>query len=75
MMADHLTLTVTGMTCGGCERAVQRAVGLVPGVSEVAASHSANEVRVTFDPERTSRAQIVEKIGALGYHVAADTAA
>ena len=32
-MSQDVTLSVTGMTCGGCENAVQRAVGQLPGVS------------------------------------------
>ena len=31
---------VTGMTCGGCERALGRAVSRLPGVQDVSASHA-----------------------------------
>ena len=39
-MATALTLPVHGMTCGGCENAVKRAVGAMPGIAEVTASHA-----------------------------------
>jgi copper chaperone CopZ len=62
-------LRVTGMTCGGCENAVKRAVGALDGVSGVAASHQAQSVEVTFEPSRVAIDAIKAKIAALGYRV------
>jgi copper chaperone len=67
---DTIELTVTGMTCGGCENAVKRAVSTLPGVESVTASHAANQVTVTFDPARVDRSQLTQKIETLGYQVA-----
>ncbi|MBP1635493.1 MAG: putative mercuric transport protein [Acidobacteria bacterium] len=64
-----LTFRVTGMTCGGCEKAVTRAVGQLDGVSEVAASHQDERVQVTFDETKVSREAIEAKINRLGYQV------
>jgi len=64
-----LTLHVTGMTCGGCENAVKRAVGQIDGVSEVAASHQSERVDVTFDESKVDRETIEQKIRRLGYRV------
>ncbi|MGD9906741.1 MAG: heavy-metal-associated domain-containing protein [Vicinamibacterales bacterium] len=69
-MTTDVTLPVSGMTCGGCENAVRRAVSLLPGVAAVAASHTAGTVRVTFDPAVVQPAAIADKIRALGYAVA-----
>ena len=69
-MMDTLTLTVTGMTCGGCENAVKRGLGRLDGVGDVAASHADARVVVTFDPNRVSPDQIRARIGAMGYDVA-----
>ena len=69
-MTETLQLTVTGMTCGGCESAVTRALQQVEGVEEVSASHAANVVGVTYDPAKVTRAMVKEKIEALGYDVA-----
>jgi copper chaperone CopZ len=69
-MTETLQLTVTGMTCGGCESAVRRALQQVEGVEEVSASHAANLVGVTYDPDKVTRAMVKEKIEALGYDVA-----
>ncbi len=68
---NEVSLPVTGMSCGGCENAVKRAVGLLPGVTAVTASHRDAMVTVTFDPAEVSQADIAQKIRALGYTVAA----
>ena len=64
-----LTLHVTGMTCGGCENAVKRAVSRLPGVSEVSASHQAQRVTVDYDAAQVTPETIEAKIAALGYQV------
>jgi copper chaperone CopZ len=67
---ETLQLTVNGMTCGGCENAVRRAVGKLDGVETVSADHHAGLVGVHFDPERVTPAAIKEEIEALGYTIA-----
>lgn len=70
-MADQMTLTVTGMTCGGCENAVKRAVSSLEGVSDVDASHRENRVTLTYDPAKVTREKIARQIENAGYQVAA----
>ena len=67
---DTLTLRVTGMTCGGCENAVKRALGRLEGVSEVTASHVEEKVAVYFDPATVTPDEITARISATGYTVA-----
>jgi copper chaperone CopZ len=62
-------LHVTGMTCGGCENAVKRAVGKLAGVSEVTASHTDQRVTVSYDDTLVDLAAIRAKISSLGYQV------
>jgi copper chaperone len=69
-MSEKVQLTVTGMTCGGCENAVKRAVGQLPGVENVSASHAVNQVDVTFDAGTVNAGMIRERIETLGYTVA-----
>jgi len=69
-MTETLQLTVTGMTCGGCENAVRKALQQMDGVEDVSASHAANLVGVTYDATRVTRAMVKERIEALGYDVA-----
>lgn len=66
-MSHTVTLTVTGMTCGGCENAVTRALGRLSGVERVSASHTARQITVTFEEAAITLARIREGISALGY--------
>ena len=68
-MADQLTLTVNGMTCGGCENAVKRALSGLSGVSNVTASHRDNRVSLTYEPALVDRATIAKRIEDAGYAV------
>jgi copper chaperone CopZ len=70
-MAETVHLTVTGMTCGGCENAVTRAVGQLAGVTKVTASHAADAVDVTYESETVTPEMIRERIKRLGYRVGA----
>ena len=62
------TFTVTGMTCGHCEKAVIRAVKQADPQAEVTIDRAANRVEVVSEQARELLAQaIVEE----GYAVAA----
>jgi copper chaperone len=69
-MLQTLQLTVTGMTCGGCENAVKRAVSMIQGVSAVHASHRDNRVTVIYDEAQANRDTIARAIERAGYTVA-----
>ncbi len=68
-MIERATLKVSGMSCTGCENAIKRVLKQVNGVQDVAASHAAGTVDVTYDADRTDTAQFKQKIEALGYQV------
>ena len=61
------TFHVTGMTCGGCEVGVKRAVAKLDGVEDVTASYKQGSAVVTYDPARLKPASIVAAIEKLGY--------
>jgi copper chaperone CopZ len=69
-MSEMLQLTVTGMTCGGCENAVKFSLKKIAGVEDVAASFRESVVDVTFDEEKVTPDVIRTTIEALGYQVA-----
>lgn len=56
---------VKGMTCGSCEQSVSRAVGQVPGVTAVTASHEAERIDVDFgaQPDEEAVKTAVEDAG------------
>jgi P-type Cu+ transporter len=66
-MAVTRRFGVTGMTCGGCERALGRAVSRVPGVQEVSASHAERAATVTYDESLTTPEAIAAAIRDAGY--------
>ena len=66
---ERLILQVTGMTCGGCENAVTRALSRLEGVSNVSASHAQNQVTVQYDAAKVDRAKIADAINKAGYQV------
>lgn len=55
---------IGNMTCGGCEKAVARAIGSVAGVGEVLVDRSRGEARVqwTADTDAGRRAQASQDI-------------
>ena len=62
-----IEVAVYGMTCEGCERAVQGAVGSLKGVKEVSASHTDSLAIVTFDKTVSSFQDIKTAIDGKGY--------
>ena len=62
------TFTVTGMTCGHCEKAVTRALKQLDPKAEVQIDRAANQVQVQSEQ---SREHLAQAIAEEGYAVAA----
>lgn len=62
---------VKGMTCGGCERSVQNALGSQPGVVNAKADRVAGTVTVEFDPAVIKQTALAAIIVGAGYEVGA----
>ncbi|MDP3875911.1 MAG: heavy-metal-associated domain-containing protein [Methylobacter sp.] len=71
-MSESITLTVTGMKCGGCETNVTNKLQAIDGVLSVSASSKNNEVNVDFDSGKTSLDAITSTITDAGFSVEAD---
>lgn len=69
-MAD-ITLSITGMSCGGCVRSVTGVLKALPGVSAVDVTLEPGEARVSFDPDQVSPAQLAAAVEDAGFEVAA----
>ena len=65
----ELTLTVHGMTCGGCEALIQRKVGELDGIESVNANNLQEEVFVVYDKSKLTESVISETIEKAGYSV------
>ena len=57
------TFTVTGMTCGHCEKAVTRAVKQADPQAEVRIDRAANQVEVQSEQPREVLAQAIAQEG------------
>ncbi len=66
---EQLELRVNGMTCTACERRIERALAQVDGVMRSHADHRAAQVRIAFDPARTSAEAVQARIAQAGYEV------
>jgi len=64
-----ITLTVTGMSCGGCVNSVQNVLKALPGVQTVEVTLSPGQARVTYDDSRVDRAALVAAIVGAGFGV------
>lgn len=68
-MALSETIAVSGMHCGCCERRLSTALTRHEGVIKASADHQAGQVRVRYDPDRVSPADVEERIRTAGYEV------
>ena len=66
---EQLELRVNGMTCTGCEQRIERVLAQVDGVVRSTADHRAAQVRIVFDPARTSAEAVQDRITQAGYEV------
>ena len=66
---DKIQIKVEGMTCGGCENSVKKALSTHAGVGDVEASHEAGTVDISFDPAKIQQAQLEQAIEDAGFDV------
>lgn len=64
---EHRRLKISGMTCAGCVRRVEVALGKVPGVVSANVNLLAEDALVEYDPARVTCSTLVETIRALGF--------
>jgi copper chaperone CopZ len=67
------SFTVTGMTCGNCERHVRQAAEKVAGVASVQVDRPGGRATVSFDPTQTNPAAIAAAITDAGYETTEST--
>jgi Zn2+/Cd2+-exporting ATPase len=62
-------LQVTGMDCGSCAKTIEVGLQQLQGITEVSVSFATGYVKVSYNPEVVSVAEIGDRITALGYTV------
>ncbi len=70
MATETMTVTVPDISCEHCQRAIEGAVGALPGVESVRVDVPSKTVQVRYDPARISRPQIETTLDDEGYPVA-----
>jgi copper chaperone CopZ len=58
---------VEGMSCSGCEQAIQRVVGSLEGVESAHADARSSTVSVLYDPDKVNIEQIRSAVSKIGY--------
>ena len=66
---EHVTLNVSGMSCGHCVKAVEGSVGDLQGVKKVSVNLDKCLVDVEFDAKVVTLSTIKETIDDQGYDV------
>ena len=61
------TLTIEGMTCGGCVPTVKLQLKKTQGVLAYEVSFEKGEAQVSYDPAKTTPAKIAESVTRTGY--------
>ena len=69
-MTTSTNLTAPDIVCDGCANAIRKALGGLPGVSDVAVDIDRKAVSVTHDDTATDRAAIVAALDNAGFPVA-----
>jgi Cu+-exporting ATPase len=64
-----ISLPVTGMSCVGCARTIQRTLEAVPGVSAAGVNFATNRATVKFDPSVVTVDGLAEAVRSVGYDV------
>lgn len=68
-MSESVSISVSGMKCGGCENTVNTALSAIDGVISVKASHQDKQVDVEFDPTKTDLETLEDAIEDAGFKV------
>lgn len=61
------TLKITGMTCAACSARIEKVLGKMEGIDEVAVNLATEKATVSFDPNTTNLEAIKAKIEKIGY--------
>ena len=67
---ETLTLTIGGMTCGGCVKSVTRILENTQGVAKAEVSLDNKNAIIEFDPAKTNPEALIEAIEDGGYDAA-----
>ena len=71
----HLTLPILGMTCANCVATVERNLNKVDGVTAAHVNLSSERAAVSYDPQKASLNDFIDRVQRAGYEIAIGEAA
>lgn len=66
-MVQAIRLPIGGMSCAACAKAVECAVGKLPGVASVSVNFASEKASVNYDPSQVRMFEIKQAITKAGY--------
>ena len=66
---ESTTLVAPDISCEHCQHAIEGALSKLDGVNTVQVDIPAKSVAVSYDAQKLTRAQLVEKLDDIGYTV------
>ncbi len=66
--SQNIRLAIDGMTCASCSALIEKMVGRMDGVDEIAVNLANNTGSLDYNPNSTSVNDVLQKISDLGYH-------
>jgi copper chaperone len=67
-----LTLKITGMTCGHCQKSVEKALAAVPGVYGAVVDLQSATAEVDLDDDTATLDELTQAVAKAGYSAALD---
>ncbi len=64
-----IEVSISGMTCTGCEQKIQAGVGKLEGINSVKADHTAGNAIIEYNASVTDTTKIKDAIKGTGYNV------
>lgn len=65
---NEVTLDIEGMSCASCSNAIERNVGKMNGVKQIAVNLITNSASVEYDKKEVKLSEIIREIEHTGYH-------
>jgi P-type Cu+ transporter len=65
----ELSLPISGMTCASCVSQVEKALGELPGVTNLVVNLAANKAALTYNPQMAGLADLKNAVESVGYAV------
>jgi copper chaperone CopZ len=66
-MAKTTTISVGEIHCESCENTIRTALSKIDGVYQVAPSQATNQIKVSYDEQALSEADLKKNLAEIGY--------